>query len=363
MPQGTQGTPFPGCFFYRGGPGVDKRRFDQHGHSCRSVADVQLSSRPKSRHPTERTASCALDGGPLSLSSGKIGGAWRRAGAADGAVISKERTDEIVERLRGEFIGEAEDRLATMEAALMALDAAEGDAFDAHVIRLRREAHNLKGAGDAFGFPFISLVSHRLEDYIAASALESVAARQGAGRFVDAMAAVLREGRNPEEADTASRLRELPVFRRTAATSARPVARCHEALVVSPSRTVARAVTVSLERLGLRVVRVVDPFQALATTVRARPDLVICGAVLDGLDGVDFLSALQAMEATRRVPMVLVTSFDSESAALKRLPGSVTVLRLDQTLSARLEALVHELVPGDPGDPAPSPDPAPKGQT
>lgn len=266
---------------------------------------------------------------------------------SDETVISRERIDEIVERLRGEFVGEAEDRLATMEAALMALDGADGEAFDENVIRIRREAHNLKGAGDAFGFPFITLASHRLEDYIAASGLRTVATRQEAAQFVDAMATVLREGRNPDETDTAQRLRRLPVFRRTEIAAERHEARHHEALVVSPSRTVARAVTVSLERLGLRVIRAVEPFQAMAMTVRGRPDLVICGAVLDGLSGVDFLSALQAMEATRRIPAVLVTSFDSDSTALKRLPSSVPVVHLDQTLAMRLEEIVQALVPVD----------------
>jgi len=72
--------------------------------------------------------------------------------------------DAIIERLKAEFIEFANNALDEMDSLVEAGQAPNCDAE--HIIdTVRRSAHNLKGMGSSFGFPLITLLAFRLEDY------------------------------------------------------------------------------------------------------------------------------------------------------------------------------------------------------
>ena len=65
--------------------------------------------------------------------------------------------DEIFLSLTGEFLDESRDRLGQMEECLN--DLYTGNIAPAEALKtLRREAHTLKGLGNAFGFSLISVL-------------------------------------------------------------------------------------------------------------------------------------------------------------------------------------------------------------
>ena len=74
--------------------------------------------------------------------------------------------DDIVGRLRDEFLADALDRLEIIEQHLDVMHDAKA-IDDGSILEIRREVHNLKGMGSTFGFPAVSLIAHRLEDYLA----------------------------------------------------------------------------------------------------------------------------------------------------------------------------------------------------
>ena len=74
-------------------------------------------------------------------------------------------TEDLEDRLRVEFVDDARDRLQVMYDALDGL--AKGERSEVSVIGvIRLETHNFKGMGTSFGFPTVSLIAHRLEDYM-----------------------------------------------------------------------------------------------------------------------------------------------------------------------------------------------------
>lgn len=81
-----------------------------------------------------------------------------------------------LERYRKTFFAEAQDHLATLEAALLRLDSGDHDpavADDAF-----RAAHSLKGGADAVGFPHLTRFTHALEEVLDRCRGSSVISRQ-----------------------------------------------------------------------------------------------------------------------------------------------------------------------------------------
>ncbi|MBT3556583.1 MAG: hypothetical protein HOC63_14985 [Rhodospirillales bacterium] len=71
--------------------------------------------------------------------------------------------DRVGEALRLEFVEDFQDRIIVMERCLQTVgegEQARGEALN----EFRRELHNIKGTGGAFGFPSLSLICHRFEE-------------------------------------------------------------------------------------------------------------------------------------------------------------------------------------------------------
>ncbi|CAK0739403.1 Response regulator [uncultured Gammaproteobacteria bacterium] len=233
--------------------------------------------------------------------------------------------DELEERLRIEFIDDAHDRLVKTYAALEA--AAAGVKTDTEALAmLRMEAHNMKGCGTSFGFPAVSLVAHRMEDYLTGVAKLDKRQLDDAHTFLDKIAELVDRREQPALAETNLIVRSLPA--RYVFEVADVEVRDCEIMLVTPSKVVARKVGIEMAACGYRPVTVQDPIEALGMAVRVPPDMLIASLVMDHLGGVDLIRALKAMSITAKMPMALLTSLDLGNAALKDVPKGVGVIRV-----------------------------------
>lgn len=250
-----------------------------------------------------------------------------------------ENLDRVLEALSQEFRADAVDTLDRLAARLDIV--AAGDASEAEDLlrMLLRDAHTLKGQGGSFNFPSITLIAHRLEDYLCRlSALESrhvVDVR----RFIDTMAGILESGVDPGDAECSRLLRELPA--KGAALSDYRSVRDMEVLLVATSSVVARAVDAKLHAHGVRVVWLRKPLAAFETAIRSRPDMVIAAALMEGVNGIDLARAFAAMSATRNIPFVLLTSFDRNHPELRGLPSSTGFIRHDLDLDGQIDEAIR----------------------
>ncbi|HLB79054.1 MAG TPA: response regulator [Dongiaceae bacterium] len=249
---------------------------------------------------------------------------------------TSDRDDAILARLRQEFLVDARERLDNLQQALEAM-CAGGDATEA-LTAMRRETHNLKGLGSAFGFPTISLIAHRFEDY-----LQDL----GPGRrshtelqpFLDRLDALVTAGVDPGLDQASGLVRSLPasVHRAIETTPPRQV----EVLLVAASKAIGKIVARELAACGYRVTIARTPWEAFELAVCMRPDLLITSVVLDRVSGVDLACAFAAIPATRHMPVAVLTSFDGGQHELARLPAGVGVVRLGQHLREDLAAMIY----------------------
>ncbi len=78
-------------------------------------------------------------------------------------------------------------------------------------------------------------------------------------------------------------------------------------LVVDDEKSIVEAVRYSLERAGFRVAAVSDGEEALERCRAEAPDLMILDLMLPGLDGLEVCRILRGDNATRGIPIIMLT--------------------------------------------------------
>ncbi|QCO14761.1 hypothetical protein D3869_05760 [Azospirillum brasilense] len=245
--------------------------------------------------------------------------------------------DDLEDRLRVEFMDDARDRLEVMNAALEGV--AKGTREETSVIGvLRLEAHNFKGMGTSFGYPTISLVAHRLEEYLSGLKRLEARERNDAQVFVDRIAELVDRAEQPQVAETNRIIRALPVRYQFEITDIQ-ISNV-EIMLVTPSKVVAKKLGSELAACGFRTMTVSDPIESISLAVRVPPDMLIASMVMDGLSGLDLIRGLRAMSVTHNVPMALLTSMSLDNPALKEIPHGVSVIRVGEHFGDDFAAVV-----------------------
>jgi len=239
-------------------------------------------------------------------------------------------TDAIIARLRGEFLDVAAEKLGLIERALTE----SGPVGPDRLLTIRRETHSLKGMGGSFDFPSITVLSHRLEDYLAEAEALSQAQVSGAQRFVDVMARIVSGGADLRGPELSAALAGLPArFDQVQA----PPDRKLEALIVTPSRLLDAVVGRALHGRGFRTSATGSGLEALQLGLRRRPDLVVGSAVTRDLKGADLARAFAAVSITAGTPFLLMTTLPDGHADLSGLPDTVRLMRVDRELADQLD--------------------------
>lgn len=109
-----------------------------------------------------------------------------------------------------------------------------------------------------------------------------------------------------------------------------------------------------VERAGCRALRAQDGRAALDSIAQTRPDLILLDLMMPVLDGFGVLDALRASEATRNIPVLVLTAAVLSEADVERLNRGVTAILgkglfdADETLRHMEAALAHRRTLGGP---------------
>jgi CheY-like chemotaxis protein len=245
--------------------------------------------------------------------------------------------DDPFTNLRQSFREDSEERLAGMDRQVE--EVLEGKiAFAAIASQLRRDTHTLKGMGEASGFPLVSLVAHRLENYLDdIDAAPDEAALLDIRAHIDAMAKAM-EGHGIDDDTIAGVLRALPIPR--AFNPDDIELRNVEVLLVTSSRVVGRLVARDLAACGIRAILTQSATEAFTLAIRMKPNLIITSATMAELPGTDLARALAAMATTNKIPVAVLTSLAEDDPARKGLPSTIPTIRTGAHLSDDLAAVI-----------------------
>ena len=118
-------------------------------------------------------------------------------------------------------------------------------------------------------------------------------------------------------------------------------------LVVEDNPDILELVAYNLEAQGYEVIRAMTGENGLSQAVRAEPDLVILDVMLPGINGLDVCRKLKQQEATRALPVILLTAKSEDTDIISGLElgadDYITKPFSPKVLIARVRALLRRV--------------------
>lgn len=241
--------------------------------------------------------------------------------------------EEYLLEMQESFVDACADQVEEIETILESVHRAiktgiQAHDFSAEIQAIRRIAHSMKGQGQTFGFPAISVISHRLEDY-----LSNTSKSLSAGQAYDVQIFLdrIRDSLNKKscsltpELTVADMVRALPVWKESKTKS--PVAgKAVEVLLVMSKGLQKKMIDHELSVHGCRVTNVASGTQAIEIAMQTKPDIILSSYVIDGLiNGVELARIFSVLDATKNIPFVLLSTYERNDPLLNGLPqGSLT---------------------------------------
>lgn len=83
--------------------------------------------------------------------------------------------------------------------------------------------------------------------------------------------------------------------------------------VIEDDRDINELIAYNLQKEGYNVIRSLDGGQGLFLIQKERPDLVLLDLMLPGMDGLEICQALKQSDATKDIPIIMITAKGEES--------------------------------------------------
>ncbi|MDJ0949436.1 MAG: Hpt domain-containing protein [Alphaproteobacteria bacterium] len=254
--------------------------------------------------------------------------------------------EEIPQQMLDEFLGDVAERLDLIERSLPTQDSDSKSAEDS-IHLARREANTIRGSASAFGFPTISLIAHRMEDYLQSISELSGQHVDATLDFIDRIRGIISKGEDPGEDAVRETVRALPYNAEFVPSDI--VLRDVEVLLVAPSKTISQMATDQLAACGYRVTTARTPWEAFELAALIRPDMIITSAVMNPLGTADLARAFAAMSVTRDIPLGVLTSYAADHRTFRDLPRGAWIIRLTEEFSDDLAAMISDFETGPAG--------------
>lgn len=231
----------------------------------------------------------------------------------------------LEQQIESEFLEEARDIMNILEVLRENLCS---NFNDEEMARMRKNVQLLGAQAHAADFGVVSLLSHRLDDYLERIPNLSDPYGQDVRMFLDklesALDGTLTVSNNQASAEL---VRELPSTTKFDHEFGDLEQKNIEILVIVPDKATGTIVEREMAACGYRVSFAKTSYKGFELAVRTRPDMILCAGVLDDLSGIDLANAFASMPTLYGIPFALLTSRDWGHPSLKGLPPSAALVR------------------------------------
>lgn len=228
-------------------------------------------------------------------------------------------------QIESEFLEEARDIMNQLEILRENL---RSHFSDDEMTKMRKNVQLLSAQAHTADFGVVSLLAHRLDDYLARIATMGYPHGNDVRMFLDKLEQALDGTLTLTSQHAGAELvRELPNKTRFDHEFGDLEQKNIEILVIVPDKAMGHIVEREMAACGYRVSFAKSSFKGFELAVRTRPDMILSAGVIDELSGVDLANAFAAMPTVRDIPFALLTSYSWGHPSLKGLPPSAAIVR------------------------------------
>lgn len=240
---------------------------------------------------------------------------------------------ETLERLRCEFIDDASERLDRIDGYIDRLYREDGDR-KTDLVGFQREIHSMKGSAGTYGFHSVTLIAHKLEDYIETIPRISRDLMLNFQAYVDKMREILESGTEIQEEQLEKALQALPSS--AAADETTSKGQAGSVFLVMQKGVQRRLITTELVSRGFEMAFSSHPIEAFGLVISLKPKLIVSSMEFDQLSGLELARAFRAVDAAKNIPIVLLTSYDLEKLNGTQMPEHTRVIHKGPSFASEL---------------------------
>ncbi|NQV55686.1 MAG: Hpt domain-containing protein [Rhodospirillales bacterium] len=243
-------------------------------------------------------------------------------------------------RLKLDFVEHSIDRLIGLDQLVDSIVKGTGERGE-QITKLQREIHTIKGTAGSYGLNFITLISHRLEDYLESSKRLDDEQWLDVQKYLGHMLAVFEASDDPTEIEQQAILDALP----TSAAREFTGQQGNEVtvLVVMPKGVQRSIVGSELASCGFNLSFASDPLQAIELAISLKPDVILSNQEFSNISGTELAAVFAAIKSTSGSEFALMTSHDELGAADANLPGGIHVIHKGKDFLENLTECLIEL--------------------
>ena len=240
------------------------------------------------------------------------------------SVASVQKIEDILASLRQEFIETASDQLTDIERLLERLEVGEALGED-ELFSIPRNIHNIKGQGATFGFPLIGKIAHLSEDYLESAGGVRKEYLPDIRIFLDLMAKIIDDEKEPEDEDVEKILSSLPHFNVAKGYSAQKINDV-KVLLAMPPGLQRKVVARELLSCGFQVIRAYDAVEAVSVSLAFMPDIVMVNREFAPFDGIELAKVFSSIERLGDIHFVIFSSYEAGDLHLAEAPDNASIV-------------------------------------
>lgn len=244
--------------------------------------------------------------------------------------------EELLAKLREEFLIELPNRCDKIESALFAINKEPNDSETFHA--LFREVHSIKGSGGTHGLAIVSAICHQLENTIT----QAKAEQRFDELFLSASLALcdllkqVTDVFNSKKNDINHIEQKLDRLKKESLRNKKSV------LIIESSKVMARLYQQAIDQVTRQIELMDDGLLALNRIMHEKFDLIILGGEIKALNARALIAAVRESKSINsKTEIVLISSSNDPAFPYSKQLHFITK---DQKIAANLEAATQALL-------------------
>lgn len=245
--------------------------------------------------------------------------------------------ESALKRLKQDFIEGSLEKLDDIDKVIDNVYNDRGNRGD-QFFQLQRDVHSIKGSAGTHGLHLLTLVAHRLEDYLEAVRRLNKEEWRSVQIYMDQMRKLVILAEEPEDKLREEILHDLPHAQGTTTEFSGQKTKKVTILLVMPAGVQRKLIGAELAACGFDLSFSDRPVEAIRLVMDLKPDAVLSNQEFRNMTGVELANVLKAIKSTSNTPFALLTSSDLKTNALPK--GTHIIQKGEQFTSDLTDYLV-----------------------
>jgi len=246
--------------------------------------------------------------------------------------------ESALSRLKQDFIEASSEKLDGIDIIIDNVYNERGNRGD-QFFQLQRDVHSIKGSAGTHGLHLLTLVAHRLEDYLEAARRLSKEDWRSVQIYIDEMRKLVDLTQEPEEKFRRLTLESLPHAQNGPTEFSEQKSKKVTILIVMPPGVQRKLIGGELAACGFDLSFTDRPVEAIRLIIDLKPDAVLSNQEFRNMTGLELAHVLKAIKVTQDTPFALLTSSGLDKEALPQ--GTYIIQKGENFTSDLTEYLVN----------------------